>query len=174
MKNTFITPRFLVITLLILVGITTRFISAEFQLWNFTAIGATALFAGAMFTDKKFAFIVPILALLLSDLFIPGGFNYIVYSCFAIVVFIGILIRNNPNVKNVIFGALGSSIIFYLITNLPFFYTAYPNTIGGALASYTAALPFFRNMVAGDLVYSGVLFGSFYYLTQRFPVFAVK
>lgn len=174
MKNTITSPRFLVITLLILVGITTRFISAEFQLWNFTAIGATALFAGAMFTDKRFAFIVPILALMLSDLFIPGGFNYVVYACFALVVFIGILIRNNPSVKNIVLGALSSSLIFYLITNLPIFYSMYPNTFGGAIASYTAALPFFRNMVAGDLIYSGVLFGSFYFLTQRFPVLATK
>lgn len=75
---------------------------------------------------------------------------------------------------NVILASFISASVFYLITNFAFFYpaTMYPRNIEGILASYTAALPFFRNMLVGNLVYSAVLFGSFYLLAKRFPVLA--
>ncbi|MEN1681974.1 MAG: DUF6580 family putative transport protein, partial [Planctomycetota bacterium] len=37
---------------------------------------------------------------------------------------------------------------------------AYAKTPAGLLASYTAGLPFYRQMLLGDLFYVGVLFGS--------------
>ena len=54
---------------------------------NFTPIGALALFAGAHFDDKRWAFVLPLAAMLLSDAVI--GFHVqmpIVYGTFALVV----------------------------------------------------------------------------------------
>jgi len=48
----------------------------------------------------------------------------------------------------------------------------YPRNISGILTSYAAGLPFFRNMLIGNLAFSAVLFGSFNLLSKRFPVLA--
>jgi len=40
------------------------------------------------------------------------------------------------------------------------------------LASYAAGLPFFNNMLAGNLIYGAILFGSFSVLSRKYPVLA--
>jgi hypothetical protein len=45
----------------------------------------------------------------------------------------------------------------------------YPHTAEGLSACYVAGLPFFKNTIAGDLVYSAVMFGAFEWSTRRFP-----
>lgn len=172
MKTQLFTSRFLVISSLILAGALSRLIPHP---GNFTAIGAIALFGGAYISDKRFAFLVPILSMMISDLFIPGGFSAVVYSCLAATVGIGVLLSKKVIVRNVIMASLSSSLLFFLVTNLPFWYTnpdLYTEDMSGLIASYTAALPFFTNAIAGDLFFSGVLFGSFYLLQKRFTVLA--
>ena len=65
-KNTF-----LPVVLLIILAAITRFIPHPF---NFTAVGAMALFSGANFKDKRFAFLMPIAVMLITDLFL--GFHF--------------------------------------------------------------------------------------------------
>ena len=57
---------------------------------NFSPIAATALFAGAFMKNRKLAFIIPITAIIVSDIFI--GFHsmiWAVYLSFFLVVFLG-------------------------------------------------------------------------------------
>jgi hypothetical protein len=64
----------------------------------------------------------------------------------------------------VISASLLSSIIFFLVTNLPLWYLdqgLYPMTWSGTMTSYTLAIPFFNNQILGDLFYNGVLFGAY-------------
>lgn len=168
--------RFIVLTLIVILAAFSRALPLVFDhTWNFTAVGALAIFAGAQFSDKRLAFIMPLAAMALSDLlFLNNGFSLVVYTGFIVMVACGFLIRNKVNTMNVILASFISASVFYLITNFAFFYpaTMYPRNIEGILASYTAALPFFRNMLVGNLVYSAVLFGSFYLLAKRFPVLA--
>jgi hypothetical protein len=86
----------------------------------------------------------------------------------------GFLVRNKVNVTNVILASFISASVFYLITNFAFFYpaTLYPHNISGILTSYAAGLPFFRNMLIGNMVFSAVLFSSFYLLSKRYPALA--
>ena len=166
-------PRFIVLTLLIIAAALTRVLPFLIpHIWNFTAIGALAIFAGAQFNDRRLAFIMPLAAMAISDLFIGNGFSLLVYTGFVAMVVCGFLIRNKINTTNVVLSSFISAAIFYLITNFAFFYpiTTYPRTVSGILASYTAALPFFRNMLIGNLAYAAVLFGSFYLLSKRYPV----
>jgi hypothetical protein len=166
-------PRFIVLTLLVIAAALTRVLPLTIpHIWNFTAVGALAIFAGAQFTDKRLAFIMPLAAMAISDLFIGSGFSLVVYSGFIAMVACGFLIRNKINTINVILASFISAAVFYLITNFAFFYPAtfYPHNFSGIMASYTAALPFFRNMLVGNLVYSAVLFGAFYLLAKRYPV----
>lgn len=165
--------RFIVLTLLVIAAALTRVMPLLIpHIWNFTAVGALAIFAGAQFNDKRLAFIMPLMAMALSDLFIGNGFSILVYTGFIAMVACGYLIRRKVSVTNVILASFISASVFYLITNFAFFYpvTFYPHNVSGILASYTAALPFFRNMLIGNLVFSAVLFTSFYLLSKRYPV----
>lgn len=172
MKN--LSPRFYSISALIFVAALTRLLPHP---PNFAAVAGIALFAGAQFTDKRWAYIVPILAMFFSDLFLPGGGLQEIpaITCMLMATTIGIFVGRNITIINVIGGSLASSLLFYLITNLPFWYGdlgLYTNDFNGLLQSYTAALPFFKNSIAGDLFYSGACFGAFYVLEKRFPVLA--
>ncbi len=139
--------------------------------WNFTPVAAMALFGGAQFSDKRLAFAVPILALLSSDLilgFYPmWGF---VYAAHALIVVIGILIRNNKSILSVGCASLGASVLFFLVSNLSHFFTAgfFPMTVAGLMQCYIEGLPFFRNTLMGDLFFSALLFGTFYAAEKRF------
>jgi len=167
--------RFIVITFLIIAAALTRALPYLIpHIWNFTAIGALAIFGGAQFNDKRLAFIIPITAMAISDIFIGNGFSLAVYTGFIAMVGCGFLIRNKVNSTNVILASFISASVFFLITNFAFLYPAslYPHNVSGILTSYAAGLPFFRNMLIGNLVFSAVLFGSFHLLSRRFAVLA--
>ncbi len=130
---------------------------------NFTPIAAIALFGG-VYLNKKYALILPLVAMFIADLFI--GFHetmFAVYGAFLLTGCIGLWLRNHKSFKNVLAASLGSSILFFLITNFGFWltYSLYPKTFAGQIEAYTMALPFFRNTLAGDLFFVGVFFGSY-------------
>ncbi len=169
------TTRFIVLLFLVIAAALTRALPYLIpHIWNFTAIGALAIFGGAQFSDRRLAFIIPIAAMAVSDLFIGNGFSLVVYTGFIAMVGCGFLIRNKVNTTNVILASFISASIFFLITNFAFLYpaTMYPHNISGILTSYAAGLPFFRNMLIGNLVFSVLLFGSFYLLSKRYPALA--
>ena len=127
---------------------------------NFAPIAAMALFGGA-YLDKKYALIVPILAMIISDFFI-GFHNTIlfVYGSFLLTGVIGVWLRKRRNTKTIFAAALASSLLFFIITNFGVWLTGnlYPKTFTGLLECYIAAIPFFRNTIVGDLFYTGVFF----------------
>lgn len=170
-----LTPRFIVLSLLVIAAASTRALPYLIpHIWNFTAVGALAIFAGALFSNKRLAFIMPLAAMAISDLFIGNGFSLLVYLGFTAMVACGFLLREKVNVTNVVLASFISASVFYLITNFAFFYpiSLYPHNISGVLTSYAAGLPFFRNMLVGNLVFSAVLFSSFYLLAKRYPALA--
>jgi len=139
---------------------------------NFTPIGAMALFAGAHMANRKIALGIPLAAMLLSDIFL--GFHPMmlpVYLGFVLMVLIGGLLRNKISVATVAGGAIGGSLVFFIITNFAVWVggTLYPLTMQGLVQCYIAAIPFFHTSLLGDLFYSGVFFGSFYFLTRYYP-----
>lgn len=130
---------------------------------NFAPIAAMALFGGT-YLSKRYAVLIPISAMIISDFFL--GFHATmpyVYASFLISVLIGMWIRNHKSAKNVITGTLASSILFFIITNFGVWLVGglYPKTLQGALECYVLAIPFFRNTLAGDLFYATVFFGGF-------------
>jgi len=146
-----------------------RLLTFEFQfLSNFTPVGVIALFGGAYFTEKWKAFLVPLLALFVSDMLIntlyhfsPFAISYWMYLCFAIMVFIGTLIKK-VNVANVALASIAAVLVHWLIMDMPFLYgTLYPHTWTGYGQSLVKAIPFERNMILGDAIYGIILFGGF-------------
>jgi len=151
-------PAFILITL----GIAARFLPHPA---NFAPIGAIAIFSG-IYLPKKWAIILPLIAMLFSDLFI--GFYalpimFSVYAGFIIMGLIGLQIRKNKKLSTVLGGTILGSAIFYLVTNgaVWAFGSLYPHTVAGLMQSYAMAIPFFRNSMLGDLFYTGVLVGAY-------------
>lgn len=132
---------------------------------NFAPIGALALFGG-LYLPRRFSLLIPAGAMLLSDALI-GFYTWqimlAVYGSFALTGIIGLLVRRHKNFFTVAAGTLSGSIFFFLITNgaVWAFGSMYPQTLSGLLESYTMALPFFRNSLAGDIFYVGLLIGGY-------------
>jgi hypothetical protein len=147
-------------------GILLIFAAAMFRLVphpvNFTPIAAIAL-AGGVYLDKRLAFVIPLLAMLLSDLII--GFHAtmpFVYISFALISLMGIWLRSHVNIKNTVLTTLTGSILFFIITNFGVWVMGgYPQTYEGLVACYVAAIPFFRNTLLGDAICVSVLFSAF-------------
>ena len=161
--------RFTVLAGLVLAAAASRLIPHPY---NFTPITAMALFGGAYFSHRRFAFVVPLCAMLLSD-FVIGLHRGIpvVYGSFALIVCIGLWLRRRRTVLPVAGATLASSLLFYFVTNFAVWASGslYPKTLTGLVACYVAAIPFFQNSLLGDAFYSTVLFGGFALAEHSFP-----
>ena len=139
---------------------------------NFTPIGAMALFSGAYLGRRPLAFVAPLAALLLSDAVIGfySGMAFI-YASVALIVMIGWAIRSRISPIRVGAAAIASSVLFFVLTNFGTWLSSgmYPHTTAGLAACYVAAIPFFQNTLAGDLFFSGLLFGGFALLERAVP-----
>lgn len=155
---------------------------------NFTPIGAIALFGAAYFTDKKWALIVPLAAIWISDILLnnivyssfydgfawfTSGFLYI-FGGFALIVVLGYYLLKKITVGRILTGAIGASVIFYIVSNFGVWVSSpmYPLTFEGLVACYVAAIPFFHYTLAGNIIYSAALFGAFESLKVYYPTFA--
>jgi len=132
---------------------------------NFTPIAAMALFSGAQLPNRALAFAAPFGALILSDAILGGFYPGIafVYLSFAAVVLIGWAGARGATALTIFGAALASSLLFFGLTNFGVWLAGglYPLTWEGLVACYTAAIPFFRNTLAGDLLFTALMFGGF-------------
>jgi len=140
--------------------------------WNFTPVGAMALFSGAIIRDRRLAFFFPIFALFVGDIFV--GFHKlmpVVYASFLVTVAIGFWLRDRWTVGRITTATLLGAIQFFLVTNFAVwaFGLSYPRNSAGLLACYVAGIPFFWNTLAGDAVYAVLLFGGFAFAERLFP-----
>ncbi len=154
---------------------------------NFTPVGAMALFGAAYFSRKYLGILVPIVAMWMSDLLLNNlvyarlypdfysGFSWFgnlwVYSSFVLIAGIGFLLLKKVNVTNLLGASLLASIVFFLITNFGAWVIdpLYPKTAAGLSAAYFNGIPYFWNTLAGDLFFSGVLFGSYALISRSHP-----
>jgi len=140
--------------------------------WNFTPVGAMALFSGAIIRNRRLAFLFPILALFAGDIFV--GFHKlmpVVYASFLVSVAIGFWLRDRRAVGRIGLATLLGAIQFFLVTNFAVwaFGLSYPRSSAGLLACYIAGIPFFWNTLAGDAVYAALFFGGFALAERLFP-----
>jgi len=172
MKKIEISPKIYVVLTMIFAGAMMRLIPH----WpNFTPIAAIALFGGTFLKRKDLAFLVPVAAMLFSDLLI--GFHSTmlpVYLSFIAIVGFGLLLQRRLTVVNTLTASLAASVLFYLVTNFASWtsgFMPYPMNAGGLMQSYIAGLPFLFNGMLGDLFYTSVLFGAAYLVSSRQAVY---
>ena len=167
--------RLLVILGLIVAGMATRFIPHP---PNATAIGAVALFSGAFLRNNKLAILVPIVAMLISDIAIFGMHSSIwaVYTSFILITLLGTTLANRKGALPILGASLASSILFFVLTNFAVWLGNgfYPQNFAGLVECYASAIPFFQNTLVGDLVFNTALFGSFYALQVYLPQLKAK
>jgi len=132
---------------------------------NFSPLASVVLFTGVYGQSKKYI-ILPLLALLISDFFL--GFYKLeimlaVYSSLTLVGVIGLWLKNNKNILNIVSSTLGSALLFFLITNLAVwsFGSWYSHDLTGLVLCYNLAIPFFKSTLLSNIVYAGLLFGSY-------------
>lgn len=164
MKNN----RYLVLIGIILIAAAARWLPHP---WNFTPIGAMALFGGAQFASKRAALLLPMTALFVGDLIIGlHSLMPFVYGCFALTVCLGFWVRQNRSAVRIVVASLTSAIGFFLVTNFSVWacFDTYPKNVTGLMECYVAGLPFLRNGLLGDLFYAGILFGGWALAERKF------
>jgi hypothetical protein len=140
--------------------------------WNFTPVGAMALFSGAVVRDRRLAFLFPLLALLAGDLLIAfHKLLPLVYASSLLSVAIGMWLRDRRTAPRIAAMTVLGAIQFFVITNLGVwaFLDSFPLTAGGLVACYIAGIPLFWNTLAGDAFYGVLLFGGFALAEQLMP-----
>jgi len=155
---------------------------------NFAPIASLAIFGGSVIGNKKYALILPLGALLLSDILLElftdvKGFYDIsqtfVYGAVILITFLSTRIKK-VNTKNILFACLWSGAIFFLLSNFGVWLNGlyYPKTFSGLMECYGAAIPFYKNELFGsfalnlfisNIFYTGVLFGAYALLKKAMP-----
>jgi hypothetical protein len=168
---------------------TTR--SAMYYPWNFSPLTAICLFGAAHFAQRRWAFLVALGALGLSDLAIllVAGKDYaiypgrgLVYACFVLTTCLGLSLRQRTRIAPIAGAAILAEFVFFLVTNLGVWYACsrpapmmpesfavvhYTPDFNGIGACYVAGLPFFRLSLASTAIYTTLLFGGLAYVRNR-------
>ncbi len=137
---------------------------------NLVAVGAVALFSGASLHDRRLAFGIPLLAMLLSDLVL--GFHALLVPVYTGVVaysFFGKWAGSGMRPSKLIPAGLAGGVAFFAITNAACWWLYYEHTWLGFSTCFLAALPFFQNTFIGDVAFGVSLFGSLAVVEYMFP-----
>ena len=164
----------------LLVGVLVSFgvLGRWFQLqWNVTPTAALALFGGFLLSQQRKALLVPLSMLAISNVLLESynnlGEMLAVYASFLIPVALGTLVRCRFTAARVIGCTVASSVLFFVVTNFAVWLyrrgEVYADSWAGLLACYDAGLLFFRWMLAGDMFYAALIFGTYALATS--PVF---
>ena len=158
---------------------------------NFSPMAAIGLFGAAHFAKKWQAFFIPLIGIWISDLVINNyvysssssnfvwfysGF-YWQYISYILIIFAGLFIFNRGISLTKMFGGMiSSSGIFFLISNFGVWAggTMYPKNFGGLITCYTAGVPFIHNTIISDVLFTTVLFGTYYLLQVEYSSLKIK
>jgi hypothetical protein len=151
--------------LFVLLAVAVRFMPHP---WMFTPVVGSLLFFGARGSRRQLW--IPFLLLAASDVVLTKWFysypfswdHYVTFAWYAAVLWLGTALGATTKWVPVIGAAVASSVSFYLITNLATWASTdvYPKNLSGVEESYVAALPFFRNALTGDLIFTAAMFAT--------------
>lgn len=147
---------------------------------NFVPVTAAAIFAG-LYLDRRVAVLLPLASLFVADL--VQGISWIdvpfVYGSVAMAaVWAGQLKDRQSNLKTfvpkVAGVTLGSSVMFFVITNFGVWLLQdlYSKDWTGLIQCYVMAVPFFKNALAGDILFTFVFVGCYEMISRGLHVWA--
>ena len=158
---------------------------------NFSPMAAIGLFGAAHFAKKWQAFFIPLIGIWISDLVINNyvysssssnfvwfysGF-YWQYISYILIIFTGLFIFNRGiSLTKTAGGMISSSGIFFLVSNFGVWAggTMYPKNFGGLITCYAAGVPFIHNTIISDVLFTTVLFGTYYLLQVEYSSLKIK
>jgi len=132
---------------------------------NATPVTAIAL-ASSLYLGRRAALFLPVAILFLSDILI-GFYDWrimaSVYISFILVGALSWLAAKRPGLASNALIIVGASLLFFLVTNFAVwaFSPLYEKSISGLIYCYTLGLPFLRNMLLGDILYTSIILGVF-------------
>jgi hypothetical protein len=136
--------------------------------WSFTPVAASLLFFGARGSRRQMW--IPVALLAASDLALnrfiyayPFTWDQIItWVWYAAIVWLGTRLRDHAKPLPIIGASLASSVSFFLVSNFAVWASGsmYPKNFGGLMTSYTLGLPFFRQGVEGDLLFTVAMFAT--------------
>jgi len=158
---------------LMAVAVHIRFIALPF---SFTPVVAALLYFGARMPRKQMW--VPVAVLAASDVYLTRvtyGYpltadHFVTFAWYAAMVLLGGAMIKGFSPLRIGGAALTGSVSFFLISNFAVWMVwrdLYPKTFNGLMACYVAGLPFFRNAVVSDLLFSTAFFGIGYLVSLR-------
>ena len=153
--------------------------SSAWYPWSFSPVSAMFLFGGSHVLNRKAAVLLPLLALLVSDVLIGvlmGDMSFglheflpAVYGCYALMGCAGIWLRRHMNIANVALTALLAEVVFFIVTNFAQWKLGdtYSHDMAGLWLCYDMALPFVKNAFCGTALYTSLFFGGWALLERR-------
>jgi hypothetical protein len=150
-------------------AVLSREFSSTYHVWNLAPLGAISLYAGSRL-PRRWAWVVPVAAMVISDLLLDqvryrpafGLTRWTIYATFAAITLLGPL-ANWPKIGRWLLPILSitASTLFFVTSNLATWGEGllYPMSAAGLIACFVAAIPFFGNTVAADLIGTAVMFG---------------
>ena len=158
---------------------------------NFSPMAAIGLFGAAHFAKKWQAFFIPLIGIWVSDLVINNyvysssssnfvwfysGF-YWQYMSYILIIFAGLFIFNRGiSLTKTFGGMISSSGIFFFVSNFGVWAGGimYPKNFGGLITCYAAGVPFIHNTIISDVLFTTVLFGTYYLLQIEYSSLKIK
>ncbi|MCO6497143.1 MAG: hypothetical protein J5I50_05725 [Chitinophagaceae bacterium] len=176
----------LVVSLLMLIAIASLYRIMPGRPYGFAPHIAIAIFGGAIIHEKKFAFLLPLLAMFVSDVLyqilyingasvIPGFYqgqitNYILFG--GLTVF-GFMIKGF-DLKKIGLAAVSAPTVYFLISNSlvwasasPMAGLGRPKTFEGWLMCLGDGVPFYLWSLAGTAIFSAIMFGVYYFFYEK-------
>lgn len=177
-KIKFCAANFKIIAVCVFVGVIGRVLP---HVPNVTPLTSISLFAGAKL-PKSLAYATLLLTLALSDFALSrfqgypvfSSWSFFTYTGFAAIAYFGSWMQKKRSSYGILLSfILSSSLFFWVWTNFGVWLTSglYAHTIYGLGMCYVSALPFLRNEMLGNLIWSTVIFGALRYFQSRAKFF---
>jgi hypothetical protein len=152
---------------------------------NFTPVESIALFSGVYIASRKLSFLLPVIGIYLADLILNNTIyrsfypedsvfiwisGYMLWTFIAMggIIVLGQILKTRLKPLNIIGYSLMGSLLFFIVSNFGVWLgsVVYPKTIAGLIECYTMALPFFRNSLLSNVIFTVVLFGSMEWISR--------
>jgi hypothetical protein len=139
--------------------------------WNFAPVTAALLYFGARGPRRQLW--APLALLAASDLILTKfvyfyqlswpivGDHLVTWSWYAAILLLGTRLREGSTWIRIAGASLASSVSFFVVSNFAVWacWNMYPKTVAGLMRCYAAGVPFFRRGIAGDMLFTVVMFG---------------
>jgi hypothetical protein len=151
--------KILLASTLVAIAVTWRIINHNYSFAPNLELVTVGAVLAAIALGASWAIIVPLAAIIISDLIIGNSSIFIfTWGSFALIGAGSILLAKlNKQPKKQLLASAGfavaGSFTFFIITNLGVWLQGwYPATIAGLTACFTLAIPFYRTMLIGNLI----------------------